>query len=89
MKHGIRLEIGNVKNPNKNRVAEKAIQVLGLELLHLIPEGGSISELNLALSTANINARIRQHGLFARELWTQRDQLTGELLPVDDRQKVY
>ena len=87
-KHGIKLEIGNVKNLNKNPVAEKAIQELGLELLHLIPEGGPISELNLALSTANMNARIRQHGLSARELWTQRDQLTGEQLPVDDRQVI-
>ena len=35
-----------------------------------------------------MNARIRQHGLSARELWTQRDQLTGEQLPVDDRQVI-
>ena len=55
-KHGIKLEIGNVKNRNKNPVAEKAVQELGLELLHLIPEGGPISEINLALSTVNMNA---------------------------------
>ena len=45
-----------MKKQNKNPVAEKAMQELELELLHLIPEGGPISEINLALSTANMNA---------------------------------
>ena len=35
LSHGITLEIGRVKNPNKNPVAERAIEELGLELLNL------------------------------------------------------
>ena len=84
-KHGITLEVGNVKNVNKNPVAERAIQELGLECLHIYPEGGPLSKVTLALATARMNSRIRQVGLSARELWTQRDQLTCEQLPIQDQ----
>ena len=73
LSHGITLEIGRVKNPNKNPVAERAIEELGLELLNLSPEGGPVSDVTLALATANTNSRIRRDGLSAREVWTQRD----------------
>ena len=88
LSHGITLEIGRVKNPNKNPVAERAIEELGLELLNLSPEGGPVSDVTLALATANANSRIRRDGLSAREVWTQRDQLTGEQLPIVDRQLI-
>ena len=42
----------------------------------------------LALVTANANSRIRCDALVAREVWTQRDQLTGEQLPIVDRQLI-
>lgn len=86
--YNITLDIGRTKNSNKNPVAEKAIEELGLELLHLSPEGGPISKLNLAIATASMNARIRNRGLSAREIWTQRDQVTGSQLPMDDRQLI-
>ena len=85
LSHGITLEIGRVKNPNKNPVAERAIEELGLEPLNLSPEGGPVSDVTLALATANTNSRIRRDGLLAREVWTQCDQLTGEQLPIVDR----
>ena len=85
LSHGITLEIGRVKNPNKNPVAERAIEELGLKLLNLSPEGGPVSDVTLALDTANTNSRIRRDGLSAREVWTQRGQLTGEQLPIVDR----
>ena len=88
LSHGITLEIGRVKNPNKNPVTERAIEELGLELLNLSPEGGPVSDVTLALATANTNSRIRRDGLSAREVWTQRDQLTGEQLPIVDRQLI-
>ena len=73
-RHGIRLEIGHVKNVNKNPVAEHAIKDLGIELLQLSPDGGPVSTtVTLALATANLNSRIRTDGLSAREVWTQRD----------------
>ena len=82
------MEIGSVKNPNKNPVAERAIEELGLELLNLSREGGPVSDVTLALATANTNSRIRRDGLSVREVWTQRDQLTGEQLPIVDRQLI-
>ena len=88
LSHGITLEIGRVKNPNKNPVAERAIEELGLELLNLSPEGGPVSDVTLALATANTNSCIRHDGLSAREVWTQRDQLTGQQLPIVDRQLI-
>ncbi len=32
-----------------------------------------------------MNARIRHSGLLAREVWTQRYQVTGDQLPIQDR----
>ena len=45
-----------------------------------------MSDVTLALATANTNSRIRRDGLSAHEVWTQRDQLTGQQLPIVDRQ---
>ena len=87
-KYNIDLEIGHPKNINKNPVAERAIQELGMEILHLEPEGGPITPLTLAQATASLNARIRHGGLSAREIWTQRDQITLEQLPIDDRKLI-
>ena len=62
--HGITLEIGRVKNPDKNPVAERSMEELGLELLNLSREGGPVSVVTLALATANTNSRIWPDGLF-------------------------
>ena len=48
------------------------------------PEGGPLSKVTLA----NLNSRIRKDGLSAHEIWTQRDQVTGEQLPIVDRQLI-
>ncbi len=84
-KHGIHIDVGEAKNNNKNPIAERAIEELGLECLKHSPEDGPLSSVSLALITASLNARIRREGLSARELWTQRDQLTGKQLPIDDQ----
>ena len=47
-----------------------------------------MSPLTLSLATATLNTRIRSHGLSAKEIWTQRDQITGEQLPLDDQQLI-
>ena len=88
LSHRITLDIGRVKNPNKNPVTERAIDELGLQLLNSSPEGGPVSNATLALATANINSYIQHDGLSAHEIWTQRDQLTGEQLPIVDRQLI-
>ena len=35
-----------------------------------------------------MNSRIRRDGLSAREIWTQRDQVTGQQLPLFDRELI-
>ena len=80
------LEIGRVKNPNKNPVAEKAIFELEKDLLKQEPTGGPVSQLGLVIAVARLNSRIRYSGLSARELWTQRSQFIHEQLPISDRE---
>ena len=65
------LEIGRVKNPNKNPVVEKAILELEEELLKQEPTGGAVSQLGLVIAVSRLNPRIRYSGLSARELWTK------------------
>ncbi len=83
---GISLEIGRIKNINKNPVAEKAIAELEDEILRQAPNGGPVSSLTLAIATSRLNSRLRRDGLSARELWTERDQFTHDQLPVSDRE---
>ncbi|KAK3751342.1 hypothetical protein QZH41_000834 [Actinostola sp. cb2023] len=85
----ITLEIGRIKNPNKNPVAEKAIQELENELLRLDPLGGSVSSVTLAIATATLNARIRSRGLYALEMWMQRDQFSNHQIPLSDQELVH
>ena len=47
-----------------------------------------MSDVTLALAMANTNSCIGCDGLSVREVWTQRDQLTGEQLPIVDRQLI-
>ena len=80
------LELGCVKNPNKNPVVEKAILELEEELLKQELTGGPVSELGFVLAVARLNSRIRYSGLSARELWTQQSQFAHEQLPISDRE---
>ena len=82
--YGFVVEVGRVKNPNKNPVAQKCVAELGDELLRICTEGGPISQLTLALATANLNTRIRNRGLSAREMWLQRDQFSNSQIPLSD-----
>ena len=83
-KYRLTIELGRVKNINKNPVAEKAIRELEGEILHQQPSGGTITQVLLSIATANLNARVRNRGMSARELWTQRDQFTNQQLPLND-----
>ena len=70
-RHGIQIELGSAKNPNKNPVAEKAVQELEAKVLCLNPSGGPTNPVQLAVATALLNTRIRGGGLSSREMWTQ------------------
>jgi hypothetical protein len=87
-KHRISIEIGRIKNPNKNPVAEKAIEELELELLKIDPLGGTVSPKTLAVATASLNTRIRSRGLSAREILTQRDQFSNKQIEFSDQQLI-
>lgn len=65
---GISVEVGSIKNINKNPVAEKAVLELEEELLYQEPGKGPIMELSLAVVTARLNSRLRGQGLFSQEL---------------------
>ena len=84
----VTVEVGRAKNPNKNPVAERAIQELEEELLRHEPGGRPVSAVGLALVTARLNSRVRHLGLSSRELWTQRSQFTNEQLPISDYQVI-
>ena len=47
-----------------------------------------MSDVTLALATANTNPHIWSDDLLEGEVWTQRDQLTREQLPIVDRQLI-
>ena len=87
-KNGIHIEIGYEKNKNKNPVVDKAIRELHPEINKIDPSGGKISELTLSLALSNLNDRIRESGLSARELWTKRDQYTGKQIPLSEESVV-
>ncbi|VDI74273.1 Hypothetical predicted protein [Mytilus galloprovincialis] len=69
------IEIGQVKNQNKNPVADKAIAELEDELLREERDHSPLSENTLVIATTRLNSRLRQRGLSSRELWTQRREL--------------
>ena len=81
---GVSIEVGRVKNTNKNTVAEKSVLELEEELLRQYPGGGPVSELGLAIANARLNSRLRGQGLSSRELWTQHNQFTNEQIPMND-----
>ena len=82
--NGISLELGYVKNPNKNSVIDKAIQELELELLKIEPKSAPISNETLQSSVSTLNHRIRNRGLSAYEILFQRDQVSGAQISFDD-----
>ncbi|VDI36235.1 Hypothetical predicted protein [Mytilus galloprovincialis] len=81
----ITIELGRPKNVNKNPVAEKAIQELEDEILRSNPSSPVLTPLTLSLVTARLNTRIRNRGLSAREMWTQRDQFSNNQIPLADQ----
>ena len=74
---GVSIEVGRIKNINKNPVAEKAVQELEEKLLCQEPGGGPVTEVGLPIATARLNARLRNQG----ELWTQRNQFSNKQIP--------
>lgn len=83
-KLGITIDVGRLKNKNKNPIAEKAVKELETELRIRHPDGGTVSKSDLCTATHILNSRIRSRGLSAREIVYQRSQNTGQQLKMDD-----
>ena len=71
-------------NVNKNPVAENAIKEFHKERLKLNPSGGRINEMERCIITKNMNSRVRERGLTAKEMAFNRDQITNEVKPAND-----
>ena len=80
--HNMSVEIGCHKNINKNPRAERAIHEIVEELNR--SNVAYVSSVRLAILMAAINSKVRGSGLSANEMWTHRDQHTGEQLPFDE-----
>ena len=83
--YNIILEIGRFKNRNKNPVIDKAIKELEREIRLQNPIGGPLSSMSLDMAIATLNSRLRHPGLSSQEMWTGRDQVSGEQLALNDR----
>ena len=86
--HRIVIELGRVKNINKNPIAERSVQEVEDEILKLDRDRSTITNAQLAVAVANLNSRLRFQGLSSREMWTQRDQFTSTPLPLDDQKLI-
>ena len=81
----ISLQIGRIKAPNKNPVAEKAIQELEVEINRSNKSDDILMPVDLSTAISNLNSRIRSDGLSSREIFFQRDQFTNAQIPVCDK----
>ena len=82
---GIEINLGDEKNPNKNPVADKAIQELELELLKLTVSSSAVTATCLVQAVCNLNSRIRHSNLSAKEMFLGRDQIDGRRLRFTDK----
>jgi len=87
-KYGIVLDIGRVKNPNKNPVVDKAIQELEREFLTADFDNKELNMANLEACLRRLNSKIRHNGMSAKEIILRRDQMTGKQLEFQDNDLV-
>ena len=83
---GIYLDFGDIKNINKNPVAEKGIQEIEAELLRRDPSGNPVTPVELSVVIESLNSRLRNRGLSAKEILLQTDQNTGEKFTFNDKE---
>ena len=84
-KLGLIIDLGRVHNINKNPVAENAIKEFHKERLRLKPSGGKINEIERSIITKNMNSRVRERGLTSKEMAFNRDQITNQVKPCNDK----
>ena len=72
-KYGIKIEVGDPLNPNRNPVAENSIKEFHKEVLKLHGDNKTLSWTDLLQVERNINSRIRGIGHAPREILLRRD----------------
>ena len=83
LRHGIAIEMGREKNPNKNPVAERAVQEFEIEVAKY-HSAKVLSPVDIMTICTRINHKIRHPGLSSKEMLTKRDQFSNKQLPIDD-----
>ena len=84
----ITIELGHEKNVNKNPVAEVSLSELHNILARRYPEQRGIAETELVMSVNELNSKLRDKNLSAKELWARRCQFTGKKVNVDDKELI-
>ena len=83
---GIKIELGQTLNPNKNPRAENLMKELQKEILRLDPKGNPVTETILTICQKNINDRVRHNKLSASEMLFKRDLMNHDELNIRDKE---
>ena len=83
LRHGIAIEMGREKNPNKNPLAERAVQEFEI-VVAKYHSAKVLSPVDIMTICTRINHKIRHPGLSSKEMLTKRDQFSNKQLPIDD-----
>ena len=83
-KFNIRLKLGETFNKNHNPIAENLIKEAHKEINRAGYTDVQLNEMQLALIVKNINSRIRNRGLSAKEMCFMRDQMTNRNINHND-----
>jgi hypothetical protein len=78
--HGLSIQIGRLRNINKNPFAERAIQELETEILRPVPGCRTVLLLLLAVAMKRLYTRIRKSGLTTRKMSNQQIPISDQAL---------
>ena len=83
----VKRELTDSLNKNSNAVVDKGCQELEEELRKLLPEGGPLTQVQLARAVMAVNQKLRRGGkLSAYEINSARDFNTGQNLEIKDEE---
>ena len=77
-KFNIKLELGATFNSNKNPIAENMVKEVHKEINKAGFLNDQINDIQLMVVIKNINSRVRDRGLTAKEIFCMRDQATNK-----------
>ena len=83
-KFNIKLELGSTFNSNKNPIAENMVKEVHKEINKAGFLNEQINDIQLMVVLKNINSRVRDRGLSAKEMCFMRDQATNKNIVQND-----